>query len=205
MGGGLVPQEVLWNKLSFNNERKLLHITKYYTCFREPCVLMNSLINWIQTMCIIWRQKMSVGQAAPYCCRLRVSTSCVLAQHDLYGNYTHTNCCTFNAGVWFTCSKDTVNVHLAYSTQAAQWWMSNQFIDLIVKVHGETMWHLGIQIVLMAKRRCCFFFPQDWWVRVLTTAPQAECWRGNYSVCKGGVSKMMMHKPSHLLRRLVEE
>lgn len=31
---------------------------------------------------------MSVGQTEPYCCRLSISTSVILAQHDLYVNYT---------------------------------------------------------------------------------------------------------------------
>lgn len=51
--GGTTAGSVM-KQIIFNNERKLLHITKYYTCFREPYFLMNSLINLIQTMCIIW-------------------------------------------------------------------------------------------------------------------------------------------------------
>lgn len=31
---------------------------------------------------------MSVGQTKAYCCWLSISTSAVLAQHDLYVNYT---------------------------------------------------------------------------------------------------------------------
>lgn len=32
--------------------------------------------------------KMSVGQTKPYCCWLSISTRAILAQHDLYVNYT---------------------------------------------------------------------------------------------------------------------
>lgn len=46
-------------QISFNNERKLHHITKYYTHFRKPYFLMNSLINLIHTMCIIWSRNVS--------------------------------------------------------------------------------------------------------------------------------------------------
>lgn len=41
-------------QISFNNESKLHHITKYYSRLRQPYFLMNSLINLIHTICIIW-------------------------------------------------------------------------------------------------------------------------------------------------------